>query len=312
MADGKGIAILGIYVADTAYLAGRMPKIGETISGSGFSLGPGGKGSNQAVAAGRAGGKVSFISKIGDDPFGKMALEIYEETGVTPKVEVMSDMPSGAAFIFVNDQTGDNAIIVYPGAAGTISVADVEAHRAEIENAAVFVTQLEQPAEAALAALRIAGNAGVTTVFNPAPANPFDDACYGLCDFFVPNESEAAAIVGFEIETEAEARRAGEEFLKRGVKTALITLGENGVYIHSADLSKRIPAISAAPAIDTAGAGDAFIGGFATALSEDMGIEDAVRFGCATAGIAVTRRGTAPAMPKRAEIEQLLSREELV
>lgn len=311
MADGKGIAILGIYVADTAYLAGRMPKIGETISGSGFSLGPGGKGSNQSVAAGRAGGKVSFISKIGDDPFGKMALEIYEETGVTPRVEVMSDMPSGAAFIFVNDQTGENAIIVYPGAAGTISVADVEAHRAEIENAAVFVTQLEQPAEAALAALRMARNAGVTTVFNPAPANPFDDECYGLCDFFVPNESEAAAIVGFEIGTEEDARRAGEEFLKRGVKTALITLGEKGVYIHSADISTRIPAISAAPAIDTAGAGDAFIGGFATALSEGREIRDAVRFGCATAGIAVTRRGTAPAMPKRAEIEVLLEREAL-
>ncbi|MCK7614994.1 ribokinase [Roseibium sediminicola] len=312
MAGGKGIAILGIYVADTAYLAGRMPKVGETILGSGFSLGPGGKGSNQSVAAGRAGGKVSFISKIGDDPFGKMALEIYAETGVTPRVEVMAGMPSGAAFIFVNDQTGENAIIVYPGAAGTISIADVEAHRAEIENAAVFVTQLEQPADAALAALRIARNAGVTTVFNPAPANPFDDESYGLCDFFVPNESEAAAIVGFAIETEEDARRAGEEFLKRGVKTALITLGEKGVYIHSAEMNLRIPAISAAPAIDTAGAGDAFIGGLATALSEGREIKDAVRFGCATAGIAVTRRGTAPAMPERAEIEALLEREALV
>lgn len=307
MAEGKGIAILGIYVADTAYLAGRMPKIGETISGSGFSLGPGGKGSNQAVAAGRAGAGVSFISKIGDDPFGKMALDIYREAGVTPKVEVMTDMPSGAAFIFVNDQTGDNAIIVYPGAAGTISVADVEAHRDVIETAQVFVTQLEQPADAALAALRISREAGVTTVFNPAPANPFDEACYALTDFFVPNESEAAAIVGFDIETEADARRAGEEFMKRGVKTALITLGEKGVYIHSADMSTLIPAIAPGPAIDTSGAGDAFIGGFATALSEGKDVEDAVRFGCATAGIAVTRRGTAPAMPARAEIDALLA-----
>ena len=306
MAEQKGIAILGIYVADTAYLAGRMPKIGETISGSGFSLGPGGKGSNQAVAAGRAGADVSFISKIGDDPFGKMALEIYEETGVTAKVEVMPDMPSGAAFIFVNDQTGENAIIVYPGAAGTISVADVEAQRDVIEGAKVFVTQLEQPADAALAALTMAKAAGVTTVFNPAPANPFDDACYAQTDYFVPNESEATAIVGFDITSEQDARRAGEIFVERGVGTALITLGDKGVYIHGQGLSTRIPAMTNAAVIDTAGAGDAFIGGFAAALSEGRGVEDAVRMGCATAGIAVTRRGTAPAMPFRAEIDALL------
>jgi ribokinase len=306
MAKQGGIAILGIYVADTAYLAGRMPKIGETISGSGFSLGPGGKGSNQAVAAGRAGAEVSFISKIGDDPFGRMALEIYAETGVTPCVEVMPDMPSGAAFIFVDDQSGDNAIIVYPGAAGTISEADVEAQRAVIEGARVFVTQLEQPAEAALAALKMARAAGVTTVFNPAPANPFDPACYGVTDYFVPNESEAAAIVGFEIETEADARRAGEIFLERGVGTALITLGERGVYIHGPEISTRVPATAGGAVIDTAGAGDAFIGGFAAALSEGAAVEAAVRMGCATAGIAVTRRGTAPAMPTRAEIDALL------
>lgn len=310
MATQKGIAILGIYVADTAYLASRMPKIGETISGSGFSLGPGGKGSNQAVAAGRASGPdaggVSFISKIGDDPFGKMALEIYQDAGVTPCIEVMADMPSGAAFIFVNDQTGDNAIIVYPGAAGTISPADVEAQRDVIEGAAVFVTQLEQPAEAALAALQIANAAGVTTVFNPAPANPFDQACYPLCDYFVPNESEAAAIVGFDILTEDDARRAGQIFLDRGVKTALITLGDKGVYIHSATLSTCIPAMANGPVVDTSGAGDAFIGGFSIALAEGRAVEDAVRFGCATAGIAVTRRGTAPAMPTRAEIDALL------
>ncbi len=306
MTEQRGIAILGIYVADTAYLAGRMPKIGETISGSGFSLGPGGKGSNQAVAAGRAGAEVSFISKIGDDPFGKMALEIYAEAGVTPCVEVMPDLPSGAAFIFVNDETGENAIIVYPGAAGTISVADVEAQRSVIEGARVFVTQLEQPADAALAALTMARAAGVTTVFNPAPANPFDAACYAQTDFFVPNETEAAAIVGFDIDSEDAARRAGEIFVERGVKTALVTLGENGVYIHGQGISTRIPSITNAPVIDTAGAGDAFIGGFSAALSEGADVESAVRMGCATAGIAVTRRGTAPAMPTRAEIDALM------
>lgn len=151
-----GVSILGIFVADTAYLAKRMPNVGETITGTGFAVGPGGKGSNQAVAAARAGGTVSFISKIGRDTFGDLALKTYAEAGVTPKVVQMDDMPTGAAFIYVNDGNGDNAIIVYPGAAGTIGVSDVEAARETIEQSAVFVTQLEQPAEAAQRALEIA------------------------------------------------------------------------------------------------------------------------------------------------------------
>lgn len=302
----SGVSILGIFVADTAYLAKRMPAIGETISGSGFSVGPGGKGSNQAVAAARAGAKVSFISKLGRDTFGEMALKTYAQAGVTPIIVQMDDMPTGAAFIYVNDTNGDNAIIVYPGAAGTIGIADVEAARETIEQSAVFVTQLEQPAEAALLALEIARAAGVTTVFNPAPAEPFPETIYPLCDYIVPNETEAAAIVGFALETLDDAKRAGDVFLSKGVKTALITLGSRGVLYHTATQSVHVPALSVGPVIDTTGAGDAFVGGFSAALSSGMQPVDAVRFGCATAGIAVTRRGTAPAMPALSEIQALL------
>ncbi|MBY3166486.1 MULTISPECIES: ribokinase [Rhizobium] len=303
-----GVSILGIFVADTAYLAKRMPNVGETITGTGFAVGPGGKGSNQAVAAARAGGTVSFISKIGRDTFGDMALKTYAEAGVTPKVVQMDDMPTGAAFIYVNDGNGDNAIIVYPGAAGTIGVGDVEAARETIEQSAVFVTQLEQPAEAAQRALEIAHAAGVTTVFNPAPAEPFPDTIYPLCDYIVPNETEAAAIVGFPLDTLDDARRAGDAFLAKGVKAALITLGGRGVLYHTAGQSVHVPAVSSGAVIDTTGAGDAFVGGFSAALSRGASPVEAVRFGCATAGIAVTRRGTAPAMPKIEEIEALLQK----
>lgn len=306
MSDKSGISVLGIYVADTAYMAKRMPVMGETLFGSGFSLGPGGKGSNQAVAAGRAGADTSFISKIGNDPFGEMALKIYEESGVKPKLTIMDDMPSGAAFIFINEDTGANAIIVYPGAAGTISVQDVEDQRACIETSSVFVTQLEQPSAAAHKGLEIARNAKVRTVFNPAPANEFPDAIYPLCDYIVPNETEAEALVGFPISSEEDATRAGELLLARGVGAALITLGERGVYYHSSQASTLIPSVTNDLVIDTAGAGDAFIGGFAAALAAGSNDIDAVRFGCATAGIAVTRRGTAPAMPDLAEILELL------
>lgn len=302
-----GVSILGIFVADTAYLAARMPQVGETIIGSGFSVGPGGKGSNQAVAAARAGAPVYFISKIGRDSFGAMALDIYKEAGVTPRLEQMDDLPTGAAFIFVNEANGENAIIVYPGAASTIGVADVEAARATIEQSAVFVTQLEQPGMAALRALEIARAAGVATVFNPAPAEPFPDAIYPLCDYIVPNETEAAALVGFQLDTLIDARLAADWLLGKGVGTALITLGSRGVLYHTHGTSILVPAVAPGPVIDTTGAGDAFVGGFSAALS--LGVEpvEAVRFGCATAGIAVTRRGTAPAMPKRAEILALLA-----
>ncbi|AFL49593.1 ribokinase [Sinorhizobium fredii] len=303
-----GVSILGIFVADTAYLASRMPRIGETITGSGFSVGPGGKGSNQAVAAARAGSQVSFISRLGRDTFGEMALKTYAEAGVTPKILQMDNLPTGAAFIYVNDENGENAIIVYPGAAGSIDVQDVEAARETIENSRVFVTQLEQPAAAAENALGIAHAAGVTTVFNPAPAEPFPESIYPLCDYIVPNETEAAALVGFALPTPDDARRAGDVLLKKGAKTALITLGERGVLYHTDSQSVLVPAVASGPVIDTTGAGDAFVGGFSAALARGLSPVEAVRFGCATAGIAVTRRGTAPAMPKLEEIEALLAR----
>jgi len=302
----NGVSILGIFVADTAYMAKRMPAIGETIIGSGFAVGPGGKGSNQAVAAAMAGAKVSFISKLGRDTFGDMALKTYEKAGVTPKITLMDDMPTGAAFIYVNDSNGDNAIIVYPGAAGTITAADVIEAKDTIEASAVFVTQLEQPADAAEAALKIARSAGVTTIFNPAPAEPFPASIFPLCDYIVPNETEAAALVGFAIDTMDDAKRAGDMLLAKGVKCALITLGSRGVLYHTASESVHVPAKAGGVVIDTTGAGDAFVGGFSAALSRGMNPVDACRYGCATAGIAVTRRGTAPAMPSQAEIEALL------
>jgi ribokinase len=308
MADGReGVAILGIFVADTAFMASRLPVIGETIIGSGFAIGPGGKGSNQSVAAARAGARVSFISKIGDDTFGNMALATWKAEGVNPRVVMSNTDATGAAFIYVNPATGENAIIVYPGAAGTITPVDVEANAEAIRGAKVFVTQLEQPVDAAERGLAIARAAGVITVFNPAPAEAFPEAIYGLCDYIVPNETEAAAITGIAPGSEDDARRAGDVLLDRGVGCALITLGDRGALFHTRDQSVLVPATNAGKVIDTTGAGDAFVGGFAVALADGLDPIAATRFGSATAGISVTRRGTAPAMPSRAEIEALLA-----
>jgi len=305
---GQGVAILGIFVADLAFRAGRMPAIGETIAGSGFKMGPGGKGSNQAVAAARAGAKVSFISKLGKDDFGAVALSTWEREGITPHVHQVDEMPTGAAFIYVNDKTGENAIIVVPGAAASITPDNVDAAAEVIRSAAVFVTQLEQPVAAAIRGLEIAKAAGVTTIFNPAPAEPVPDAIYPLCDYVTPNESEASLLTGVTVRTIDDARKAADVFLAKGVGTALITLGENGALLHSRGTSVHIPVFHAGPVVETAGAGDAFNGGFAAALARGDSPEDAARFASALAGISVTRSGTAPSMPMLAEIEALLAR----
>lgn len=305
---GQGVVILGIFVVDLAFRASRMPGIGETIAGSGFLMGPGGKGSNQAVAAARAGASVTVISRIGADAFGSVALATWQQEGIVARVEQVGDAPTGAAFIYVNDRTGENAIIVVPGAAAGLSPEDVERHADAITNAAVFVTQLEQPVAAALRGLEIARAAGVATVFNPAPAEPVPDTLYALCDYITPNETEAALLTGLPVGSIEEARRAAEILLGKGVGTALITLGANGALLHSADLSIHIPAIDAGPVVETAGAGDAFNGGFAAALARGDSPETAARFATAVAGLSVTRPGTAPSMPRLEEVEALLGR----
>jgi ribokinase len=308
MAAQEGVAILGVFVADLAFRAGRQPKMGETIVGSGFKMGPGGKGSNQSVAAARVGAKVTFISKIGCDAFGDIALKTWKDEGIVARAAQSDKEPTGAAYIFVNHDTGENAIIVYPGAGGTISPADVEAAADAIRGARAFVTQLEQPVAAAQRGLEIARAAGVTTIFNPAPAEPIPDSIYPLCDYIVPNETEAAALTGLPVATLADARRVGDALLAKGVRTALITLGGRGALFHSRDRSIEIPAFSAGSVVETTGAGDAFVGGFAAAIARGAEPVEAGRFGSAVAGISVTRPGTAPSMPRLAEVEALLAK----
>jgi ribokinase len=302
------VVILGVFVADTAYRAARMPRMGETILGQSFALGPGGKGSNQAVAVARLGQPVSFITRLGADAFGEMALKVWAEAGVRPVVTRVADSYTGAAFIFLDAATGDNAIIITPGAAATIAPADLEAQAGLIAGAAVFMTQLEQPLEAAARGLELARAAGVTTILNPAPGRELPDAVLGLCDWVTPNESEAAELTGMPVTGVTEARAAAERLIARGAGAAVITLGAQGALLVGGGRSELVPAVVVGPVVETTGAGDAFNGGFATALARGMDPAAAVRFGCAVAGISVTRPGTAPSMPTLAEVEAVLAR----
>ena len=302
------IVILGVFVADTAYRADRQPRMGETILGRSFALGPGGKGSNQSVAAARAGGEVHFISRLGKDPFADMARATWDRAGVTPAITEDAESYTGAAYIFVEEATGNNAIIIAPGAAGRISVADVEARAGLIGGAKVFVTQLEQPMDAAFRALEIARAGGARTILNPAPAADLPDGMLALCDYVTPNESEAEGLTGLPVTTLEEAEAAAKALRAMGAGAAVITLGEKGALYHDGARTVHVPVFNAGPVVETTGAGDAFNGGFAVALAEGRDPVEATRFGCATASISVTRPGTAPSMPSRAEIDALLAR----
>ena len=300
------VVVLGVFVADTAYRAQRQPRMGETILGQSFALGPGGKGSNQSVAAGMAGASVGFITKLGKDPFADMALATWKKAGVTSLATQHADDYTGAAYIFVDENTGDNAIIVCPGAAATISRADIDSNAEVIKQCKVLITQLEQPIDAAEYALACARKAGATTILNPAPAAELPASMVALCDFVTPNETEAEAITGITVNSPKDAVAAAEALLAKGAGGAIITLGENGCLYHDGSNSVHVPAINAGPVVETTGAGDAFNGGFAAAIAEGRSPLEAIRFGTATAAISVTRPGTAPSMPTREKIESLL------
>jgi ribokinase len=301
------VVVLGIFVADAAFRADRQPRIGETILGHGFQLGPGGKGSNQAVAAGRAGGRVTMLTKLGRDTFGDMALSIWSEAGVTSGATRVDGAATGAAFIFLEEGTGNNAIIVAPGVAGTISRADVDGWRGTIAGARVFVTQLEQPLAAADHALRVARGAGVTTILNPAPAAELPEGMLAASDWITPNESEAEGLTGIAVTDRESAEAAARRLHEMGSGRVVVTLGERGALLHDGRRAVHVPAMPAGPVVDTTGAGDAFNGGLAAALAEGMEDEAALRFASAVAGLSVTRPGAAASMPERSEIEARLA-----
>jgi ribokinase len=306
---GKRVTVQGIFAADLTCWASRLPGWGETILGEKFRVGPGGKGSNQAIAAARLGAEVIFISKLGRDMFGEMARRTYAAEGVSDRhIHESSTQMTGAAAIIVDAARGENAIVVVPGACDELSFAEVDAATDDIAGSAVFVTQFELKLPVVEHAIRIAAERGVKVILNPAPAVSVEPSLYRLVDYLIPNESEAAALSGRRVESIDDAQHAADFFLRHGARNVLVTLGARGVLVKNATLCQHIPAIDAGRVVDTTGAGDAFVGGFAVALAERHDLLTAARFGCAVAGLAVTRLGTAPAMPNRREVEALLGR----
>ena len=260
----KTVVVLGSFVADVAFRAERLPAWGETLMGSGFALGPGGKGSNQAVAAARAGAQVRMISKLGDDTFGQLARTTWADAGIDDSLTRNCGTATGAAAILVDEARGENAIIVVPGACFTITEEEIEGMADAIRPAKILLAQLEMPVAVVERGLRIARDAGVTTILNPAPAPPapLPDSLLALADFFVPNESEAAILTGLPVESVEQAERAAAALQQRGARNIILTLGARGALVRTAEGNSTIvDAFNAGPVLETTGAGDAFCGG---------------------------------------------------
>jgi len=295
------IVVVGSFNMDlTAYME-RMPRPGETLHGHTFKTGPGGKGSNQAVAAARLGAEVTFIGRVGEDVFAQAALDFWKQEGINTKYVVRDpDHATGVAPIWVDDK-GENSIVVVLGANLAITKADIDRAADVIAAADVVIVQLEINYDMVAYTMQVAKTKGVRTILNPAPAGKLAAEVVALADYLTPNETELEVLSGKSGDYETAAR----SLLTREGQTAVVTLGSQGAMWLNAEDQGIIPTFKV-KVVDTTGAGDAFNGGFAVALGEGKRLEEAIRFGNAVAGLSVTKLGTAPSMPKRAEVDTLL------
>jgi ribokinase len=299
------ICVVGSSNIDLTFRAARLPRSGETLAGSAFRLGFGGKGANQAVAAARLGAQVSMVSRVGRDVFGEQTLGNFRAHGIdTTHVNIDDQRPTGAASITVDD-AAHNCILVVPGANLGLLPADIHKAADAIGGVDVLLCQLEVPVETTLEAFRMARAAGVRTVLNPAPAAPLPEELLHLTDLCVPNETEVDVLTGQTARTPTEAQRAARALLDRGPGLVIVTLGEQGALAADRQTVEHFPAMPVA-AVDTSGAGDAFIGGLAVFLAEDLPLREAVRRANAVAALSVTCLGTQAAVPTRGELEAFL------
>lgn len=297
------IVVVGSFNADLTSYMNRMPRPGETVAGRKFVTGPGGKGSNQAVAAARLGAEVTFVGRIGQDVFASIALDCWKEAGINTDYVIQDpEHATGVAPIFV-DESGENSIVVVLGANLFVSREDVDAAAEVITEADILLTQLEINYDTAGYALRVAKNMGVKSILNPAPAGQLPDEVIALADIITPNETELEVLAGM---AGASVEDAAGSLLKNDHQTIIITLGAQGARSVNQDGSFMIPPYMV-NVVDTTGAGDAFNGGLAVGLAEDMSQKDAIAFANATAALCVTKPGTAPSMPVRSEVEALLA-----
>jgi len=308
MKTAGNLVVLGSINADHILNLESFPTPGETVTGNQYQVAFGGKGANQAVAAGRSGANIAFIACTGDDDTGERVRKqlASDNIDVSP-VSVVEGESTGVALIFVNAE-GENVIGIHAGANAALTTERVEAQRAIISGADALLMQLESPVESVLAAAKIAHENHTTVVLNPAPARVLSDELLALVDIITPNETEAEKLTGIRVENDDDAARAAGALHDKGIGTVIITLGSRGVWVSANGEGRRVPGFKV-KAIDTIAAGDTFNGALVTALLEGRAMDEAIRFAHAAAAIAVTRKGAQPSVPWRKEIDEFLSQQ---
>ncbi|EMH4165055.1 ribokinase [Pluralibacter gergoviae] len=299
------LVVLGSINADHILNLENFPRPGETVTGSQYQVAFGGKGANQAVAAGRSGANIAFIACTGDDDTGERVRKqlASDNIDIAPVSEIAGES-TGVALIFVNDE-GENVIGIHAGANAALSTELVEAQAARIAEASALLMQLESPFESVLAAAKIAHQNNTTVALNPAPARALSDELLALVDIITPNETEAEKLTGIRIESDDDAAKAAQVLHDKGIATVIITLGSRGVWASQNGKGQRVPGFRV-QAVDTIAAGDTFNGALMTALLEEKTLPEAIRFAHAAAAIAVTRKGAQPSVPWRKEIDDFL------
>ena len=298
------ILVIGSSNTDMTVRSATLPKPGETVLGGDFRMGPGGKGANQAVAARLLGGEVTFVCKLGRDMFGEGASKHYESCGLDTSKILWSDKPSGVALITV-DSKAENSIVVASGANVDMTVSDIDSVADIIKSSGILLLQLEIPMDAVVHAAEIAYNAGVQVVLNPAPAASLPAELLKCVSILIPNETEASAISGIDINNFETAAAAAERLKGVGVREVIITMGSRGSVVCDGDCT-FVPAVKV-NAVDTTAAGDTFCGGVCVALSEGKDLLEAVKFATAASSIAVQRPGAQDSIPNRCEVDKLLN-----
>lgn len=298
----RKILVIGSCNTDMSVQADKLPCPGETVLGSTFHMGAGGKGANQAVAARLLGGDVTFVCKVGRDLFGEKSLDGYKACGIDISHVMFSDKPSGVALITV-DSHAENSIVVASGANNDITPDDMDTIAGTIRSASLLLMQLEIPLSAVERAAAIAHEAGVPVVLNPAPAAKLPESLFSCVDLIIPNETEAAAITGMRVADEDSAVRAATSLKSKGIDNVIITLGSKGSLVCNSKIS-HVPAMRV-NAVDTTAAGDTFCGAVCVALSEGRSLEEAVHFATAAAALSVQRFGAQDSVPTRGEVDEI-------
>ncbi|MCI1000198.1 ribokinase [Ochrobactrum soli] len=302
------IFIFGSVNVDVSARMAALPRPGQTVNASGYGIGLGGKGANQAVAVAKLGGDVRFVGAVGNDAFGDLAVKQMQDFGLnTDGVRVTDGVDTGMAIIQV-DEAGQNTIAVCAGANAHWSAADIDAYAADIAKAKITLLQREVPHEVNLAVARAVRASGGQVLFDPAPVGDASRMAdlIALCDIISPNETEAAEITGIEPTDLASAEAAGRNLLERGPRTVILKLGSRGALLVTADEVRHFEPFKV-KVVDTVAAGDSFNGGFAVAYADGKSLHDCVRFASASGAIAVTRAGAGAAAPTAHEVEALIA-----